>query len=109
MSGWGSVLSSTYYTIHMAVQYRLAGYEGPTSHNNEQRIAEVNRICPLIGLRGVEAGRQVAKRATIKGKSGSVVKKADEGNVPFKARLLALARSRMGSKLKRRIDPEDVV
>ena len=69
--------------IHMAVQYRLGGYEGPTSHNNEQWIAEVNRICPLIGLKGIEAGRQVAKRVTIKGKSGTLVKKVDEGNVPF--------------------------
>lgn len=71
--------------VHMSVRHRLGGYDGPSSHNNEQWIAEVNRLCPLIGLRGIEAGRQVAKRVSVKGKRQTVVKKVDEGNVPFQA------------------------
>lgn len=71
--------------IHIAIRYRLGGYDGPTSHNNEQWVAEVNRICPLIGLKDVNAGRQVPKRVKVRGKSETMVKKVDEGNVPFKA------------------------
>jgi hypothetical protein len=71
--------------VHISMQYRLGGYEGPSSHNNEKWITEVNRLCPLIGLRGIEAGRQVPKRVPNKEKKGTVVKKIDEGNVPFHA------------------------
>jgi hypothetical protein len=71
--------------VHISVRHRLGGHEGPSSHNNEQWISEVNRLCPLIGLRGIEAGRQVAKRVSDKGKKQTVVKKVDEGNVPFHA------------------------
>jgi len=69
--------------IHLSVRYRLGGYQGPTSHNNEQWISEVNRISPLIGIKGIEAGRQIPKRVKINGES--VVKKVDVGNVPFNA------------------------
>ena len=71
--------------VHLSVRYRLGGYDGPSSHNNEKWIAEVNRLCPLIGMQGVDAGRQVAKRVSIKSKKSTVVKKVDEGNVPFHA------------------------
>ena len=71
--------------VHISVHYRLGGYDGPSSHNNEQWIAEVNRLCPLVGLRGIEAGRQIAKRVRQKGKKSTTVKKVDEGNVPFHA------------------------
>lgn len=71
--------------VHISVQYRLGGFQGPSSHNNEAWIAEVNRLCPLIGLSGVDAGRQVPKRVPKKDKTGTVVKKVDEGNIPFSA------------------------
>lgn len=71
--------------VHISVRHRLGGYDGPSSHNNEQWISEVNRLCPLIGLRGIEAGRQVPKRVQKKDKTGTVVKKVDEGNLPFHA------------------------
>lgn len=71
--------------VHLSMEHNLGGYDGPTSHNNDQWISEVNRICPLIGLKGIEAGRQVPKRVPEKGRAGTVVKKVDEGNVPFKA------------------------
>jgi hypothetical protein len=71
--------------VHISVRHRLGGYEGQSSHNNAKWIAEVNRLCPLIGLRGIEAGRQVAKRVRKKGKKDTVVEKVDEGNVPFHA------------------------
>jgi hypothetical protein len=71
--------------VHISVRYRLGGHDGASSHNNSKWIAEVNRLCPLIGLRGIEAGRQVAKRVRKKGEKKSVVKKVDVGNVPFNA------------------------
>jgi hypothetical protein len=71
--------------VHISIHHRLGGYEGPSSHNNEQWINEVNRLCPLIGLRGIEAGRQVPKRVLNNEKTGTVVKKVDEGNLPFSA------------------------
>ena len=77
--------------IHASVHYRLGGYTGPTSHNNDEWISEVNRIAPLIGFKGIEAGRQVAKRVPIKGeltkrgKPKTKVAKVDLGNIPFSA------------------------
>jgi hypothetical protein len=47
--------------IHVSVAYLLGGATGPTSHNNPQWVAEVNRIGPLLGL-AVRAGRSVTKR-----------------------------------------------
>lgn len=77
--------------IHASVHYRLGGYSGPSSHNNEQWVSEVNRIAPLLGLEDVKAGRQVAKRVPVPGgftKSGKQqtrVQKVSLGNVPFAA------------------------
>lgn len=79
-------------TIHASVDYRLGGWKGfgDTSHNNDIWVGEVNRIAPLIGIKGVEAGRKIAKRVPTKGKTKTgkrktEVKKVDLGNVPFQA------------------------
>ena len=75
--------------IHASVHYRLGGYEGASSHNNDQWVSEVNRLAPLLGFRGVTAGRQVAKRVAVPGeltktgKPKSAVRKVDLGNIPF--------------------------
>ena len=77
--------------IHASVHYRLGGYIGPSSHNNEQWISEVNRVAPLLGFSGVRAGRQVAKRVPVpgkftkRGKAVTRVKKVGLGNVPYSA------------------------
>ena len=77
--------------LHVSVHYRLGGATGPTSHNNPQWVAEVNRLAPLLGFSGIEAGRQVPKRVPIEGettktgKPKTKVKKVTEGNIPFPA------------------------
>lgn len=75
--------------IHVSVQYLLGGYSGPSSHNNDAWVAEVNRLAPLLGFGGIEAGRQVCKRVPVDGeltKTGkpvTAVRKVDLGNLPF--------------------------
>src|SRR4051794_35103110 len=55
--------------LHVSVHYRLGGATGPTSHNNPQWVAEVNRLAPLLGFPGIHAGRQVPKRIPIEGET----------------------------------------
>jgi hypothetical protein len=75
--------------LHVSVHYRLGGAKGPTSHNNPQWIAEVNRLAPLLGFSGIIAGRQVAKRVPVSGeftktgKPKTRVEKVTDGNIPF--------------------------
>jgi hypothetical protein len=76
--------------IHVSVHYLLGGATGPTSHNNPQWVREVNRLCPLLGFSGIEAGRQVSRRVltddgetTKTGKPKKDVKKVTDGNVPY--------------------------
>jgi len=76
--------------IHLSVQHLLGGYRGPSSHNNDAWVAEVNRIAPLMGFDGVMVGRQVCKRVVVEaggltktGKPVTEVRKVDLGNVPF--------------------------
>ena len=77
--------------LHVSVNYLLGGAVGPTSHNNPQWVAEVNRLAPLLGFSGILAGRQVPKRVPIpgettkRGKAKTKVKKVTEGNIPFPA------------------------
>ena len=77
--------------MHASVHYRLGGYVGPSSHNNDAWISEVNRLAPLLGFRNLEAGRQVPKRVAIPGeftktgKPATRVQKVSLGNVPFAA------------------------
>lgn len=90
--------------LHASVHYRLGGSTGPTSHNNAGWVSEVNRIAPLLGFEGVEAGRQVAKRVPIEGggltkraRKPTAVRKVTEGNVPF----LAVATFPLGLRIHR--------
>jgi hypothetical protein len=72
--------------MHLQVDYVLGGWlgrvRGDSSHNNELWIAEVNRIAPLLGLNGVEAGLRLPKRISSDG-NGSRVTRMQEGNVPI--------------------------
>jgi hypothetical protein len=82
--------------IHVA-QFSLYGdggwkwRPGRSSHNCESWIAEVNRLAPLWGMEGVEAGLQVPRRVPIpgeftkRGKPKTKVVKVDLGNVPLSA------------------------
>jgi hypothetical protein len=80
--------------VHVSVEHRLGGWrdKGNTSHNNEVWVAEVNRLAPLLGLQGVEAGVSKLKRVPIegvprtkRGKQPTRVERVTEGNVPFAA------------------------
>lgn len=76
--------------IHMSVAQRLGGARGPTSHNNPQWIAEVNRIAPMLGL-NISAGRSKLMRVPIQGqftktgKAATRVVRGTEGDIPFDA------------------------
>ncbi len=78
--------------IHVSVNYRLGGANGPTSHNNPQWIGEVNRIAPLLGFSGIDAAMSKSKRVplegcppTKRGRQQTRVQKVTGGNVPFRA------------------------
>lgn len=78
-------------SIHISVRYLLGGADGPTSHNNPQWVAEVNRIAPLIGLEP-RAGSSKSRRVIIEGQTTKTgrpatrVVRAVEGDCyPFKA------------------------
>lgn len=77
--------------MHASVHYRLGGYTGPSSHNNDAWISEVNRLAPLMGFKNIEAGRQVPKRVPIPGEFSKTgrpatrVQKVSLGNIPFTA------------------------
>lgn len=73
------------------VQLRKEG-RGETSHNNDLWVSEVNRIAPLLGLSGVDAGRTKVKRVPVEGgektPTGKPLTKparVNGGNVPFEA------------------------
>jgi hypothetical protein len=70
--------------VHVAQHQLYGGISGPMSHNDPGWIAEVNRIAPLIGLEGVEAGRSRLKRVPIEGGSATKVVRVSEGNLPHK-------------------------
>jgi hypothetical protein len=80
-------------SIHVAQHalYGPAENTGQSSHNCPSWIAEVNRIAPLLGLDGVEAGRSTTKRVqvagqfTATGKPLTRVVRASRGNLPHKA------------------------
>ena len=73
--------------LHVSQHYILDGQRGPTSHNCLNWVSEVNRIAPLLGLEGVEAGTTKAKRLPIEGeftktgKPATKVKKVTAGNM----------------------------
>jgi hypothetical protein len=70
--------------IHVAVNYLLGGREGgDSSHNDPRWVAEVNRVAPLLGFDGVEAGMKKPTRVRTEG--GSKVQRVNTGNVPYDA------------------------
>ncbi len=80
--------------IHVNVEYLRGGWRavGDSSHNNPQWIGEVNRLAPLVGLVGVEAGLSKARRIpiedaepTARGKQPTRVVRGSTGNLPHKA------------------------
>jgi hypothetical protein len=76
--------------IHLSVMQRVGGARGPTSHNNPQWIAEVNRSAPLLGL-DITAGRSKPMRVLIDGqwtktgKPATKVVRGTEGTLSFDA------------------------
>jgi hypothetical protein len=75
--------------MHVSVDYCLGGGSGPTSHNNTAWVAEVNRLAPLLGLHGIEAGMNKVRRVvdpdaalTKTGKPGTRVARGSDGNLP---------------------------
>jgi hypothetical protein len=80
--------------IHVSVEHRLGGWKdkGKTSHNNAPWVAEVNRLAPLLGLDGVQAGQSKLARVPIedaprtkRGKLPTRVQRVTDGNVPYAA------------------------
>jgi hypothetical protein len=61
---------------HMSQYHRLGGGRVTTSHNNTAWIAEVNRLSPLLGFVGINAGLSRTRR--VNGK----VRRTSDGNVP---------------------------
>jgi len=53
--------------IHININVHLGGHKGDESHNCPQWIDEVNRLAPMLGLQGVEAGRSKTRRVPIEG------------------------------------------
>jgi hypothetical protein len=76
--------------IHVSQFCLLGGGVGPTSHNNTAWVTEVNRIAPLLGFDGVEAGLSKTKRVPIEGettkngKPRTKVIRVSEGNLPHR-------------------------
>lgn len=72
---------------HVSVEYLVGRGAGDTSHNCDGWISEINRLSPLIGLDGIDAGRTVAQRVPVDGeftKTGKPltrVAKVARGNV----------------------------
>jgi hypothetical protein len=78
--------------MHVNVNYHLGGSTGPTSHNCPEWVAEVNRLAPLLGFRGVRAAMSKTVRVADpclpvgpRGKPGTRVVRRSEGNVGFGA------------------------
>lgn len=66
--------------MHVAVHYLRGGRQGgDSSHNNPAWIAEVNRLAPLLGFAGVEAGM---KRPT---RMGKTIKRVETGTISYQA------------------------
>jgi hypothetical protein len=79
--------------VHVSVAYLLGGAKGPTSHNNPQWVAEIQRVGALLGL-DFRAGRSVTKRVPLesgelglsgKPKTRTVRVIEDGASVPFEA------------------------
>jgi hypothetical protein len=78
-------------SMHVWIEYVLGGSTGESSHNCPEWIAEVNRIMPLIGIRGVKAGMSKPKRMAVageltkRGKQPTKVMRVSDGDLPLGA------------------------
>jgi hypothetical protein len=77
--------------IHVYIRYCRGGGSGPTSHNDPKWVAEVNRLAPLLGMQGVQAGLSKVKRVPNPQRESNArspatkVTRYTEGNIPFAA------------------------
>ncbi len=78
--------------IHVHIDYNLGGTHGRTSHDCDRWVRQVNRLAPLLGFEGIEAGRTKLVRVkddslprTVRGKVATRVVRQCTANVPFKA------------------------
>jgi len=76
--------------IHIHIDTRLGGHDGPTSHNCDRWVRQINRLAPLLGMKDVEFGRSKVARVpiegaplTVRGKRPTRVARVCTGNVPF--------------------------
>lgn len=76
--------------IHIHIETRLGGQDGPTSHNCDRWVRQINRLAPILGFEGVEFGRSKVVRVPIQGapltlrrKRPTRVVRTCTGNVPF--------------------------
>lgn len=69
--------------IHVHVRYNLGvvSYDSKTSHSNDAWLAEVNRIAPMLGYRGVTIGYNKVTRA--KKEEGGGIARICTGSVPY--------------------------
>ncbi len=77
--------------IHIHIGSNLGGHKGRTSHDCMRWIRQVNRIAPLLGFIGIQAGRTKSVRVPIlnaprtkRGKLPTRVVRRTVGNVPFR-------------------------
>jgi hypothetical protein len=74
--------------IHVENCYLQGGSTGPTSHDCDEWLGEVNRIAPLLGLHGVRAAANRVRRVEVegpptrRGKRPTRVVRRSDGNVP---------------------------
>lgn len=76
--------------MHVHINTRLGGRDGPTSHNCERWVRQANRLAPMLGFDGIMFGRSKVVRVPIKGgirgprgKLPTRVVRVSTGNVPF--------------------------
>jgi hypothetical protein len=82
--GWRYALDTLLHEcMHVSVNYRLGGATGPTSHNNPQWIAEVNRLAPLLEL-PITAAMSRTKRVKDTDARSRVIRVSDS-SVSFEA------------------------
>jgi hypothetical protein len=77
--------------IHIHITHNLGGQDGPTSHNCRRWIRQVNRIAPLLGLKGIHVGMSKTMRVpveppqyTARGNRVTRVVRRCAGAVPFR-------------------------
>jgi hypothetical protein len=77
--------------MHVHIGYNLGGVDGRSSHDCKRWVRQVNRLAPLLGFTGIDAGRTKTMRVpdrsaprTVRGKVATRVVRRCTGNVPFR-------------------------